>query len=108
MGYVVSTLDLSELTLNEEDTVRSVLQNIAVVLRTGLRTSPLCREVGLPHAAVDRPIPAAKPLLIAAVREAVERFEPRAEVMAVSFTEDPSQPGRLVPRVEVNILGEES
>lgn len=106
MGYVVSALDLSELTLNEEDTVQSVLQNISVILRTGLGTAPLCREVGLPHEAVDRPIPAVKPLLTAAVREAVERFEPRAEVTAVSFSADPSQPGRLIPKVEVNILAE--
>lgn len=108
MGYTVSALDFSALTLNEEDPVRSVLQNVAVVLRTGLRTSPLGRDVGLPTDYVDRPITSAKPLLIAAVREAVERFEPRAEVASVTFIEDPSQPGRLVPRVEVNILGEES
>ena len=108
MGYTVSALDFTSLTLNEEDEVKSVLQNIAVVLRTGLRTSPLCRDIGLPTDYVDRPISAAKPLLIASVREAVERFEPRAEVNAVTFTEDPSQPGRLVPKVEVTILGEES
>lgn len=106
MSYKVSPIDLTAVSLNETDPVRSVLQNIAVILCTSLRTAPLYREIGLPAEAVDRPIPAAKPLLIAAVREAVERFEPRAEVVSVSFTEDPSQPGRLVPKVEVNILEE--
>ena len=108
MSYTVSPVDLTALTLNETDRVRSVLQNIAIVLCTGLRTAPLCRDLGLPTDYVDRPVPAAKPLLIAAVREAVERFEPRAEVTGVTFEEDPSQPGRLVPRVEVLILDEES
>lgn len=108
MSYTVSPLDLTAITLNETDTVRSVLQNVAIILCTGQRTAPLGRELGLPMDLVDRPIPAAKPLLVASIREAVERYEPRAEVTAVSFAEDPSRPGRLVPTVEVTINGAES
>ena len=106
MSYTVLPIDLTAIVLNETDPVRSVLQNVAIILCTGQRTAPLYREIGLPTEAVDRPIPAAKPLLIAAVREAVERYEPRAEVVSVSFAEDPSQPERLVPKVEVNLLEE--
>lgn len=41
--------------------------------------------------------------MVAPVREAIQRWEPRATVLDVSFSEDPSQPGLLIPRVEVEI-----
>lgn len=103
MIYTVSAADARGIKLNEVDTARSVLQNVAMILATRQQTVPLYRSFGLPQKFVDKPIPAAKPLAIAEVKEAVEEFEPRATVLSVTFSEDTDNPGRLIPTVEVEI-----
>lgn len=106
MSYKVSAVDLSAVRLNESETVASVLQNIAIILQTRQGTVPMYREFGLPMNFLDKPIPVAKPILYVEVKEAIEEFEPRAEVLDVTFEEDPSSPGRLIPTVEVEIRNE--
>lgn len=106
MSYKVSAVDLSAVRLNESETVASVLQNIAIILQTRQGTVPMYREFGLPMNFLDKPIPVAKPMLYVEVKEAIEEFEPRAEVLDVAFEEDPSAPGRLIPTVEVEIRNE--
>jgi phage protein D len=54
----------------------------------------------------DLQIQVARALLIATVTEKIQRFEPRAEVRSVTFSYDDSNPGRLIPTVEVEILNE--
>ena len=100
MRYTVSATDLTAIRFNETDTVASVLQNIAVILSTRKGTIPLYRSFGLD---MDKPVPVAKVLMIARVREAIETWEPRATVLDISFREDPTQPGLLIPTVEVDI-----
>lgn len=106
MSYKVSATNLTALRLNETDTVTSVLQNIAIILSTMKGTVPLYRHFGLQTNFLDRPIPVAKTMMISNVREAIEEWEPRATVVAVSFSEDVSQPGILIPTVEVEINSE--
>jgi phage baseplate assembly protein W len=89
--------------LNETDTVKSVLQNIAIILRTRRGSCPLYREFGLPMEFLDRPQPVAKTMAIAEIKEVVETFEPRATVEDISFEEDVGTPGVLIPIVEVSI-----
>ena len=103
MSYIVSATDLKAIRLNEADTVNAVLQNIAVILSTPKGTVPLYRDFGLDWTILDKPMPVAKVMLISEVREAIERWEPRAEVVNVYSSEDPAQPGVLIPTVEVNI-----
>ena len=103
MSYKVNATDLTNIRFNETDTLSSVLQNIAVILSTPKGTVPLYREFGLDWKYLDKPMPVAKVLMISEVREAIERWEPRATVLEVSFTVDPAQPGILIPTVEVEI-----
>lgn len=103
MSYKVSPQDLSTIRLNETETVASVLQNIAIILSTRQQSVPLYRNFGLPMKFVDKPTPVARPMLYAEVREAIEEFEPRAEVLSITFAEDPAAPGKLIPTVEVAI-----
>lgn len=103
MTYKVTAADIETITLNETNTVRSVLQNIAIILSTRQGTVPLYREFGLPMRFLDKPIPVARTLLVAEVKEALEEFEPRAEFIGVTFAEDTNMPGRLIPTVEVEI-----
>lgn len=52
---------------------------------------------------LDKPVHIAKPIIVSEVKEAIEDFEPRAEFIEVTFQEDASTPGRLIPTVEVEI-----
>lgn len=104
--YQVNAVDLKKLRLLETETVASVLQNIAVILKTPKGSVPMYREFGLSQSFLDRPMPVARNMLISAVKEAIERWEPRAEVVDVTFAENASNPGELNPTVEVKIIGE--
>lgn len=106
MSYKVSSRDISKIKLNESDTVASVMQNIAIILSTRQQTVPLYRGFGLPMQFIDKPIPVAKPLMIAEITEAIAEYEPRAKLIGVSFEIDESVPGRLIPTVEVEINDE--
>ena len=101
MSYTVSAADLKKIRFNEVATVDSVLQNIAVILSTPLGSVPLYRDFGLDWSFLDKPMP--KVLAVAPVREAIERWEPRATVLGISFAEDPARPSVLIPTVEVDI-----
>ena len=105
MPYIVST-DIRRIMLNEKDTIASILQNVSIILRTRLGTVPLYREFGVSNSSLDRPVIVAEPLLYAEIKEAIERYEPRVEVIDISFAQDVSKPGVLIPTVEVNIINE--
>ena len=55
----------------------------------------------------SKPMPVAKVMMIGEVQEAIEAWEPRAAVVNIGFAENPLEPGRLVPTVEVEISVEE-
>lgn len=107
MSYTVTPASAGSITLNESDTVRSVLQNIKVILATKQLTVPLYREFGLEMRFVDKPLPVAKALMIAEIKEALARWEPRAELVSVDFQIDADVQGRLIPFVEVEIVDEQ-
>lgn len=107
MAFTVSATDLTHIRWSEEDTVNSVLQNIAIILSTPKGSVPLYREFGLDMTFIDKPIPVAKVLIIAEVTQAIQRWEPRATVKNVYPVEDVSHPGTLIPTVEVEISLEE-
>ena len=103
MSYTVSATDLKSIQFNEKNELNAVLQNIAVILSTPMGTVPLYRDFGLDWSFLDKPTPVAKVLMVAPVKEAIQRWEPRAEVLDVLPGSDPSQPGTLIPVVEVEI-----
>lgn len=105
MTYKVNVKDL-QLTFGETDTVRSVLQNVAIILRTRQGTCPMYREFGLPQEYLDKPVPVARSLMFSEIKEAVEEFEPRCSVVDITFAADASTPGGLIPTVEVEINDE--
>lgn len=103
MRYTVTATDLTEIRFNETDTVSSVLQNIAIILRSRRGTVPLYRQFGLAQSFLDRPAPVARALIYREIKDAIDEFEPRAEVVDITFAEDRDTPGRLIPTVEVEI-----
>ncbi len=107
MSYLVSATDLRSIRFQERDALSSILQNIAVLLSTPRGSVPLYRKFGIAASILDRPIPVAKVMMISDIREAVEEWEPRVTVLNVEFVEDPSDPGKLIPTVEVEINDEQ-
>lgn len=105
-NYQIRAADLTRIRFNERDPAASVLQNIALLLSTPKGSVPLYREYGLPVTFLDKPTPVAKRAMNADVREALQRWEPRARFISIAFEEDISQPGTLWPVVEVRIVGE--
>lgn len=103
MRYIVNTSEYVKLNLKNAEQTRSeeILQNIAVILNTPKGSVPMDKDFGLCMDFLDKPLPAAKALIVSAVTEAVREHEPRADVKEVSFTEKPN--GQLVPAVEVEI-----
>jgi phage baseplate assembly protein W len=106
MSYFVSTKNMEGITLNETDTVKSVLQNIKIILMTRQFSVPLYRNFGLPMQFLDRPMAAAKPLLIAEIKDAISEYEPRATVLNITLETDLNAPGKLHATVEVDIKDE--
>ena len=95
-------------TLVENEEVVSILQDIALLLQTKKGTVPGYRDFGLPMRFLDRPLPAARALMFNEIKEAIEKYEPRAELVNIAYTVDETDPGKLIPTVEVNIRDEQS
>ena len=102
MGYIV-TPDLSNIILNNRNTVSSVLQNVALILATRQGMAPMYRSFGLPTQFLGRPVNVARAMIVAEAEEAIREYEPRATVLAVTFSPDQDTPERLTPTVEVDI-----
>ena len=105
MTHSVTANESIKINLAPATLVEEVLQNVSMITSTIKATAPLYRDFGLSARFLDRPTPAAKAMLIAELFDAMEEYEPRAEILNVSFEED-ERTGKVVPRLEVEIHGE--
>ncbi len=83
--------------------ILSVLQNIRVILETAKGSVPLYRDFGTDYSFLDAPQNVVKPMIHVAVKDAIERYEPRARFVDISGWKA-SEDGRLWPIVEVEII----
>lgn len=104
-SYKVMPTDSDALTLGTSETVRSVLQSVTIILSTPKGSVPMYRDFGVNMEYLDLPMPIAEVRMVSEIREAVEKWEPRATVTDVSFERDTLN-GKLMPIVEVEINGE--
>lgn len=106
MNYIVTAYEKKEINLAPETVEEEILQNIIMILSTPRFSVPLDREFGLSQRFVDKPIPIAKTIGVAEVLDAIEKYEPRVEVLEVTFKEGPEDGmhGKLIPQVEVKII----
>lgn len=100
--YEVSANQAAALELGAADTVKSVLQAIKIILTTTKGTVPMYREFGVDISFLDMTIPGAEQRARLEIREAIERWEPRATVKGIAFSRD-GLSGKLFPKVEVEI-----
>ena len=103
MAYVVKAFSLKKINLAPKTMVEEVLQNVAMILSTPKFSVPLDRGFGMAQRFIDKPIQTAQPILISEVLDAIEEYEPRAEVENVSFVMG-DRPGAMIPIAEVNII----
>ena len=94
---------LREINMEPQTETEEIMQNVAVILATPKFSVPLDRGLGLQMTFLDKPVPAARPLAIGDVMDAIEEGEPRVRVKEVDFLED-GMLGRFVPAVEVEIV----
>jgi len=103
MVYTLRSDENLDITLCENNTVNSVLQNIAVLLATRKGTVPLYREFGLSMEYIDKPIDVAKTLMTSEIAEAIEDFEPRATLLNLEIESNTKEPGKVTVILEVDI-----
>ena len=106
MRYKVSP-NISRLSLNETNTIASILQNVAIILSTIKGTCPLYRQFGIAATYLDKPIQIAQVLMYSDVKEAIEEYEPRVRVTGIDFQVSANEPGKLIPTVTVEVISDE-
>lgn len=94
---------LQEINMEPQTETEEIMQNVAMILATPKFSVPLDRGLGLQMAFLDKPVPAARPLAIGEIMDAIEEGEPRVRVKEVDFLEG-GMIGRFVPVVEVEIV----
>lgn len=104
MAYTVKADGGAAIILTPDSLVEEVLQNVVMILSTIKTTAPLYRDFGLSAQFLDKPTPAAEAILIAELFDAIEEYEPRAEIINVSFERD-ERTGKVIPSLEVKIHG---
>lgn len=75
-------------------------QNVRVLLATHQYEIPLARQMGLNTDYYGKPLPVAETLLYQSISDAIEEYEPRAEIVSISFEFDNTN-GVTIPIVEV-------
>lgn len=82
--------------------VKEILQNIRMILATPEFSCPMDRNFSW-SPDIDSPLPVAQARITARLVEAIQTYEPRAEVTDISFQDSEPLNGMLKPRVRVRI-----
>ncbi len=82
-----------------------IAQNIRVILTTTAWSCALDRRFAGSAGYLDSPAPLVTASRVAEIMEMVERYEPRAKVLGVTFAPDPQSAlaGRLFPKVRFKL-----
>ena len=105
MTYKINSEDEYKLKFEQDNEILSILQNISLLLNTKKGTVPMHREFGLPMEFLDKPVDVAEAIAYAEISEALEEFEPRANLEDVTF--ERTDKGKIAVIVEVSIHGDD-
>lgn len=81
-----------------------IMQNIRCIMSTIKQSVPLDRDFGVDAAYVDKPTAIAEAMLADEIISAIQKYEPRVTVTAISFTA--TVDGQIIPKVQVTIADE--
>lgn len=104
MRIIDITAELGEINFSPGSELEEIAQNVRTVLNTLKKSVPMDREFGLNASVVDLPIAAAQAAMTADIVAAINRYEPRAQVVSVSY-EGKETEGTVKPKVRIKING---
>ncbi|MBP2015696.1 GPW/gp25 family protein [Anaerococcus degeneri] len=96
----------SQINLFPKNLIEEVTQNVQMILISPKYSVPLDRDFGTSHKQLDTPVNVAQPKLIMEIVDAIEKYEPRAEITKINFKVDEAKAGKLIPVVGVKIKDE--
>lgn len=96
----------TDIELFPKTTLQEVMQNVGIIIATPKFSVQLDRDFGTTHKQLDTRANIAQPALIMEVMDAVEKYEPRAEILNIEILTDEAHTGRLYPRVEMVVKDE--
>jgi hypothetical protein len=96
------TTSIDKLHFRPDSIHLEVLQNIKTILTTAKGSVPLDRDFGINTYLIDRPVSVIKPLLVKEIKEAIEKYEPRAKFQNIVWNGEIVE-GKLYPVVKVVI-----
>lgn len=96
--------NLAEVNFSPPDEATEIIQNVKTILSTLKGTVPMDREFGISGEIIDLPISAAQAQMTAEIVDAVNKYEPRAQVVSVNY-EDTETDGNVVAKVRLKING---
>ncbi len=102
MAFIVDTAKESEINLEPATIYEEVVQNLYFLYSSTEYDIPLDREFGLGGTYIDKPVEAAKALIMTDIYDKTEKYEPRADIVSIVFAAD-DQKGILRPVVEVEV-----
>ena len=82
--------------------IEEIIQNVRTIVTTPIYSVPLDRMFGVYPELVDLPIPVLQAKLTAKIVAAVQKYEPRAQVTAVTYDGDAKE-GIVKPTVRIRI-----
>ena len=101
---MITTMRLNDpIAIQPSSGVEEVIQNVRFLLKTMKGTCPMYRQFGLDVNMIDKPVTAAQALIVAAVAEAIQMFEPRAKLRSILWEESQSENGELNPLVIIEV-----
>lgn len=103
MIYTVTPL--TKINFAPKTVIDEVIQNVRCIIATPKGSVPLDRGFGLDYDGVDTPMLESQMLFRVALIEAIEQYEPRAQVKKIEFQQDnlAASDGRLIPAVTLEI-----
>ena len=95
--YRVSSLEHPNQLIGVVDPVESTKVCVYMILLTPKGSAPMYREFGISWDALEYPPSVAKAMMVAEIKAAVERWEPRAHVIGLCFAENIQDPNKPAP-----------
>jgi phage baseplate assembly protein W len=95
------TIDQRQISFSPASVLEEIMQNVRMIISTTAGSVPLAREFGVDFSEyVEAPVQIAKAKVTADIVKAISLYEPRAEVMEVTYSGDIAS-GQLIPTVRI-------